>query len=126
MTATLSRNIFSAAELRAFFSSPQRAKALAFLRCFVHLLGGYQNRRFNIGLPCPVPASEVAATLTLLGKSTIAKTSVSPKAKYDASSLPPADLKNCSAACRRLVPPSLVSPVIPSLVKDTRIRNLDI
>src|SRR5439155_20540045 len=44
----------------------------------------------------------------LSGKSTTAKTSVSPKAKYNVSNLPPTVPKNCCTACRRLVPPSLV------------------
>src|SRR5262245_26357896 len=68
----------------------------------------------------------MATALTLSGKSTIAKTSVSPKAKYNASNLPPADLKNCSAACRRLVPPSFATPFAPSFVKQTCMRYLGI
>ncbi len=59
----------------------------------------------TLAWPAPLPASEIAAALTLSGKSTIAKTSVSPKAKYNASNLPPADLKNCSAACLPLGAP---------------------
>jgi hypothetical protein len=59
-----------------------------------------------------------------IGKSTIAKTSVSSKAKHKASNLPPADLKNCSAACRYLVPPSFARPFTSSFVKETCIRYL--
>src|SRR5919106_3552009 len=80
----------------------------------------------TLAWPAPFPASEIAAALTLSGKSTIAKTSVSPKAKYNASNFPPTDLKNCSATCFRLVPPSFARPIAPSLVKETCIRNLDI
>jgi hypothetical protein len=81
---------------------------------------------FTLACPAPFPASEMAAGLTLSGKSTIAKTSVSPKAKYNASNLPPADLKNYSTACRRLVPPSFATPFTPSVVKETCMRYLGI
>jgi len=59
-----------------------------------------------------------------IGKSTIAKTSVSSKAKHKASNLPPADLKNCSAACGYLVHPSFARPFTSSFVKETCIRYL--
>ena len=38
---------------------------MAFLRRLVHLHGGDEYRRFDIGLACPIPGSEMDAALTL-------------------------------------------------------------
>src|SRR5580693_10037803 len=62
-------------------------------------------------IPLSLTARERAAALTLSGRSTITKQSISPSAKYIDSSLPPTSSRCFLTASRRAVPPSFARPM---------------
>ena len=64
--------------------------------------------------PLVLMAVTRAQALTLSGMSTMANTSVSPKAKYRHSSVPPIDLTSLSTTVRRPEAPSFTRPRAPS------------
>jgi len=57
------------------------AKTLAFCTAWSISSGVMSAVALTLAWPAPFPAIDIAAALRLLGKSTMAKTSVSPKAK---------------------------------------------